>query len=120
MENARLMLDETLANDVVPSERIYTAFTEGYARTGDVEKAFGVFQRAIDVVAYGALLKACCNSGAMHGAAEVFQQITDAGLKHNQITYCTMLDGWAKQTICKSMVFILIQSATRPLSRLVS
>ncbi|XP_024523852.1 uncharacterized protein LOC9641190 [Selaginella moellendorffii] len=93
MENARLMLDETLANDVVPSERIYTAFTEGYARTGDVEKAFGVFQRAIDVVAYGALLKACCNSGAMHGAAEVFQQITDAGLKHNQITYCTMLDG---------------------------
>ncbi|KAJ0975805.1 hypothetical protein J5N97_017770 [Dioscorea zingiberensis] len=86
-----------LKHGLVFDVRVGNAVMNAYAKTGDLDAAFGLFEemgvvRLRDVVSHTILINACVESGSLELAREIFDQMSSRDV----VLWNSMIDGYIK------------------------
>ncbi|KAJ3288676.1 hypothetical protein HK104_008032 [Borealophlyctis nickersoniae] len=86
---------------VKPDVHIFTTLVDGYARSGDMSSATGIFHSMEEagvrpnIVTFGALIHGHCQAGDLVFATRWLERIADAGLCPDAAIYNTLVAGFA-------------------------
>ncbi|CAH8342063.1 unnamed protein product [Eruca vesicaria subsp. sativa] len=83
----------SLRTGFVMDKKLVTAFVDMYSKCGNVEYAAKVFDRSFerDTVMYNAMISGCAHHGHDQKAFQLFENMTEVGLKPDEITFIALL-----------------------------
>ncbi|KAL2981600.1 hypothetical protein AAZX31_13G298600 [Glycine max] len=91
---------EVIKTNYEKSSSVGTALLDAFVKIGNISDAVKVFEliEAKDVIAWSAMLEGYAQAGETEEAAKIFHQLTREGIKQNEFTFCSIINGCTAPT----------------------
>ncbi|XP_037496448.1 pentatricopeptide repeat-containing protein At1g62914, mitochondrial [Jatropha curcas] len=118
------LFDEMVAKGYQPDVYTYNVIVNGLCKIAKTNVAFGILKRMVeedcepDVVSYNAIIDSlCCNSGRWEEASMQLNEMLEANITPNLITFSILVDGLCKcgrVSKAHGIVKLMIQRGIKP------